>query len=261
MYAEAAPDVLLNILEENLATDNHAVFNLVRPAGAGILGSNPRTEFLWALENIAWAPERFIRVVDVLARLSEKKLDDNWLNKPINSLGSFFRCWLPQTSAPIEDRIAALGYLVKKYPEVSWSICVNQFSSQYSTAFPNHRPRWRPDAQGFGNGVPKTECYQMWRKALDLALNWVSHTEQTLHDLVCCDGSLPHKDQQIVWNLVEGWAGTASEQEKASLQETVRQHTMTKRARRQNDQAQEHPSSVRLLKAAKRAYVSIGIQR
>jgi len=148
MYAEAAPDELLNILEEDLAAENPAVFELVRPAGTGIWGSNPRTGLLWALENIAWAPERLIRVVDVLARLSEKKLDDNWVNKPINSLGSFFRCWLPQTSAPIEGRIAALEYLVKRYPEVSWSICVDQFDPRHSTAFPNHKPRWRPDAQG-----------------------------------------------------------------------------------------------------------------
>ena len=257
MYAEAAPDELLNILEESLATDNQAVFELVRPAGTGIWGSNPRTGLLWALENTAWAPERLIRVVDVLARLSGKKLDDNWVNKPINSLSSFFRCWLPQTSAPIEGRIAALEYLVKRYPEVSWSICVNQFDLQHSTAFPNHRPRWRPDARGSGNGVPGTELYQMSRRALDLALNWVSHTEQTLGDLVRCVGSLPDEDQQTVWRLVEEWAETASEQDKASLQEAVRRYTMTKCARKQKDQAQEQPSSVRLLKDAKRAYGSL----
>ncbi|SDX01005.1 helix-turn-helix transcriptional regulator [Litoreibacter albidus] len=257
MYAEAAPDELLSILEEDLVMENPAAFELVRPAGTGIWGSNPRTGLLWALENIAWAPERLIRVVDVLARLSEKKLDDNWVNKPINSLGSFFRCWLPQTSAPIEGRIAALEYLVKRYPEVAWSICVNQFEPGHSTASPNHRPRWRPDAQGSGNGVPGTERYQMSRRALDVALNWASHNEETLGDLVRCVGSLPDEDQQTVWKLVDEWAKSALEAEKASLRETVRRNMMTKRARRRKDQTEEQRPNVRLLKAAKRAYDSL----
>lgn len=257
MYAEAAPDELLSILEEDLVRENPAAFELVRPAGTGIWGTNPRTGLLWALENIAWAPERLIRVVDVLARLSEKKLDDNWVNKPINSLGSFFRCWLPQTSAPIEGRIAALEYLVERYPEVAWSICVDQFDPRHSTASPNHRPRWRPDAQGSGNGVPGTERYQMSRRALDLALDWAAHNEETLGDLVRCVGSLPDEDQQTVWNLVDVWAKSAFEAEKASLRETVRRYTMTKRARRRKDQTEEQRSNIRLLNAAKRAYNSL----
>jgi addiction module HigA family antidote len=257
MYAEAAPNELLNILEEDLASKNPAVFELVRPAGTGFWGSNPRTGLLWALENIAWAPERLIRVVDVLAMLSEKKLDDNWVNKPINSLGSLFRCWLPQTSALIEGRIAALEYLAERYPEISWSICVDQFDPRHSTAFPNHRPRWRPDAQGSGNGVPETERYQMSRKALDIALDWSSHNEETLGDLVRCLGSLPEEDQETVWKLVQGWANTADEQEKARLQETVRRYTMTKRAQRRKDRAREQRSSAKLLMAAEQAFESL----
>jgi addiction module HigA family antidote len=257
MYAEAAPDEFLDILEEDLATKEPAAFELVRPAGTGIWGSNPRTGLLWALENIAWAPERLIRVVDVLARLSEKKLDDNWVNKPINTLGSFFRCWLPQTSAQIDGRIAALEYLVRRNPEISWSICVDQFDSGHSSASPNHRPRWRPDAQGSGNGVPNAERYQMSRKALDLALEWPIHNESTLGDLVRNIGSLPDEDQKTVWKLVDEWAKTALEAEKAALRETVRRHTMTKRARRREDQTEEQQSNIRLLKAAKRAYDSL----
>ncbi len=254
MYAEAAPDELLNILEDDLAEDSPVVFELVRPTGGGLWGSSPRTGLLWALENIAWAPERLFRVVDVLARLSQKKLDDNLVNKPITSLGSLFRCWYPQTAAPIESRVAALEYLVKQYPEIAWKICVDQFDPGHRSVSPNHKPRWRPDAQGFGNGATGRERYQMSRKALDLALAWASHSEKTLGDLIRCISSFLVEDQEAVWKLVDEWALSATESEKASLRETVRRYTITRRARRKRDQANEEKDSAKSLKAAKRAY-------
>lgn len=254
MYAEAAPDEFLSILEDDLAEDNPVVFELVRPTGGGLWGSSPRTGLLWALENIAWAPERLVRVVDVLARLSQKKLDDNLVNKPINSLGSLFRCWYPQTAAPIEGRVSALEYLVKQYPEIAWKICVEQFDPGHSSASPNHKPRWRPDAQGFGNGASGHERYQMSRKALDLALAWASHSEKTLGDLIRCVSSFPVEDQETVWKLVDEWALSATEAEKASLRETVRRYAMTRRAKKKRDQANKPKEYAKSFKAARRAY-------
>lgn len=263
MYAEAAPDELLDILEDDLNQTQPAAFEVVRPAGNVLLGPNPRTGLLWALENMAWSSERLIRVVGVLARLSERKLDDNRLNKPINTLGSLFRCWLPQTSASIEGRIAALEYLVERYPKLAWSICVEQFEPGPSSASPNHRPRWRPDARGSGDGVPSNERNQMSRRALDLALGWAEHTKETLGDLVRCVGSLPDedqqtvwtdKDQQTVWKLVDDWSKSASGEEKASLRETVRRFATTKRVRRPRTNNKKPNQNAKMLKAAKHAY-------
>ena len=257
MYAEAAPDELLDILEDDLNQTQPAAFEVVRPAGNGLWGPNPRTGLLWALENMAWSPERLIRVVGVLARLSEKKLDDNWDNKPINTLRSLFRCWLPQTSASIERRIAALEYLVIQHPKVAWSVCVEQFEPASNSASPNHRPRWRPDARGSGDGVPGTEHYQMWRQALDLALDWAEHTKETIGDLVRCVGSLPDEDQHRVWKLIENWSKSASADEKANLRETVRRFAMTKPARRNRKDDDGSKQSAKMLRVAKRAYEAL----
>ncbi|WP_057461771.1 helix-turn-helix domain-containing protein [Pseudovibrio sp. POLY-S9] len=254
MYAEAAPDELLTILEEDLSRTQPAVFDVIRPAGTGLWDTNPRTGLLWALENTAWAPERLSRVVNILAHLSERKLDDNWVNKPINSLGSLFRCWLPQTSAPIEGRIAALEHLVTQNPKVAWPICLAQFEPKSSSASPNHRPSWRPDARGAGNGVPRTEIYEMSRRALDLALGWTKHDEKTLGDLVQCVSSFHEDDQQTVWELIDSWSQSASEEEKAKLREVIRRYTMTKRALRHSKKDGEPQQNARMLRAAKRAY-------
>lgn len=257
MYAEAAPDKLLDILEEDLNQTQPAAFEVVRPVRQWLCVPNPRAGLLWALENMAWSPERLIRVVQVLARLSEKKLDDNWVNKPINTLGSLFRWWFPQTSASIERRIAALEYLVKQYPKVAWSICVEQFEPGSNSASPNHRPRWRPDARNSGNGVPGTEHAQMRLRALDLALNWAEHTKETISDLVRCVGSLPDEDQQTVWKLVEDWSKSASADEKASLRETVRRYTLTKPAQNERENDYNPGQSAKMLRAAKRAYKAL----
>jgi hypothetical protein len=90
-YAEAAPEVFLDILETDLASSGSQVLALLRPAGSGVFGRCVRSELLWALEILSWDPARVLRVARLLARLSEAKTEDNWVNKPENGLASIFR--------------------------------------------------------------------------------------------------------------------------------------------------------------------------
>ena len=99
-YAEAAPDKFLSILERDLKSENPASFGLLRPVNPSVFGSSPsRTGLLWALEGLSWNPETLPRAVYLLAQLSQIQINDNWVNKPINSLKSIFRAWMPQTAA------------------------------------------------------------------------------------------------------------------------------------------------------------------
>ena len=59
LYAEAAPNEFLAILEEDLRTPEPQIYALMTPAGSGIFGGCPRTGLLWALENLAWKPNSF----------------------------------------------------------------------------------------------------------------------------------------------------------------------------------------------------------
>jgi hypothetical protein len=82
-YAEAAPDRFLDILEADLNSNDPKILSLLKPASSGVFGGGcPRMGLLWALELLAWKPQRLSRVARLLARLSEPKIDDNWLNKP-----------------------------------------------------------------------------------------------------------------------------------------------------------------------------------
>ena len=228
-YAEAAPDEFFALLEEDLARPTPVLRALLRPAGAGVFDSPARTGVLWALERLAWNSRTFPRVVNILARLSQTKIDDNWMNKPINSLSAVFRSWLPQTAAPLDDRIKALETLCRRFPDIGWQICLQQFEGGKQLGSFSNRPRWRNDAADAGRGVTGREGYEFSRKALDLALAWPMHSGATLGDLIMCLGNVPDEDQLSVWGLVDTWLHAETDtQTKADLRERIRRTILTR---------------------------------
>jgi hypothetical protein len=122
------------------------------------------------LEGLAWNPRYLPRVTDILARLSTRKIEDNWVNKPEGSLQAIYRSWMPQTAASLGERIKALESLAKRHPEIGWEVCAEQFETGSRTGHDSHRPRWRGDASGAGQVVTRREDYEFIRKAVDIAL-------------------------------------------------------------------------------------------
>jgi addiction module HigA family antidote len=230
-YAEAAPELFLDILEQDLRSADPKVLALMRPAEGGMFSSPGRTGLLWALEVLAWNPLWLPRVVLILGKLSEPKIADNWANKPDHSLASIFRCWLPQTAATVEERIVALELLVRRHPQVGWRTCVDQFDPHSTTGDYTYRPRWRRDAIGAGESASGQDRYRMARKALDLAIAWPTHNENTLGDLVERLRGIPPEDQETVWSAIDTWTAEGpDERRKAALRETIRRSTMTRRS-------------------------------
>lgn len=231
LYAEAAPEEFLKIIEQDLRSPDPQVHSLMTPADTGIFSSCPRTGLLWALENLAWNAETLPRVCRILARLSEREINDNWANKPERSLEDIFRCWMPQTAAPLDARIRTLEQLAKEFPAVGWNICVAQFTPGSQVGHYTHRPRWRSDASGAGHLLTRGESLSFVRKCADLALAWPSHDEGTLGDLVESLQGLPPDDQNTVWDLVLKWAAKeADEDRKAILRERIRRFALTRSA-------------------------------
>lgn len=233
LYAEAAPNEFLRIIEDDLKNPEPEVFGLMKPADPGLFGGGcPRSGLLWALESLAWKTEQLPRVSLILARLAERKIDDNWANKPQESLGALFRSWMPQTSAPLDHRLQALHMLTQKFPGVGWDICVAQFACHQGVGRDSQRPRWRSDASGFGRPVTQKEMWDFARNTLDLALAWPRHNENTLGDLVTNLQGLPEEDQNTVWNLIDAWAAKETdERRKASLREQIRRFAFLRRSR------------------------------
>jgi len=232
LYAEAAPETFIDILEQDLKSNDPQVLALLSPASSGLFGNCPRAGLLWALEGLAWRPERLLPVARILARLSQQKIEDNWVNKPEQSLEALFSSWIPQTAATIGERLAALEALKKQFPKVVWWICMEQLDEGSRTGSYSCRPRWRNDAFGAGQFAPQEEIIQTCLKAFDIAINWPTQDERTLSDLVERLQNLPDDAQKKVFDLVRDWASRdQDEAAKAMLRERVRQFAFTRRTR------------------------------
>lgn len=229
-YAEAAPVPFLDIVEADLDSENPQLAVLFVPAGVGPFGGCPRTGMLWALELLAWKPERLFRITSILAKLCEWRVDDNWANKPMNTLQSIFRCGMPQTGASLEQRNQALEKLSRKFPDVGWQVCMGQFNSGLFLGINSHKPRWRTDAFDAGKVTTDAEAWEGRCKAVELALDWPGHDEHTLGDLIECIWVLNPDQRSRVWELISAWNDTGpNDSQKAELRERIRNWVLTRR--------------------------------
>lgn len=232
-YAEAAPDIFLNLLQMDLRRER-VVVGLLKPVAPGSTAGPQRTGLLWALETVAWNPDYLPRVVSILGDLAETPIDDNWLNKPMASLQMILSSRMPQTAARLPLRQQALMALSKRNPTVGWRICVDQCAIGPWIGHYSHRPEWRNDATGFGEPVDEEEALAFRRTAIDIALGWPAHDEQTLGDLVQHLPGLDEGDAIRVWAAVDDWRITAPDHAKAQLRERIRLFALTRRGRRRD---------------------------
>ena len=222
-YAEAAPDTFLSIIEADLDSDNPQIAALFAPAHTVIFGDCPRSGMLWALELLAWKPERLIRVASILAKMCKWRIDDNWANKPMHTLKSIFQFWMPQTAASLGERNKALEWLAKKFPEVGWQVCADQFGLDSIIGNHCNVPRWRTDARDAGKVTMDGDALQGPLKAIELALDWPEHDERTLGDLVERLEALGADQRERVWELISDWNGaSATDGQRAALRERIR---------------------------------------
>ena len=235
LYAEAAPEAFLTLIEKDLKEQARVFEGLLKPASSHVFAHCPRTGLLWALECLTWNPKNLARVSAILAQLSRTKIDDNWANKPIASLAAIYMAPCPQTAASIEERIKGLEILVSRFPDIGWQICIEQFDPGQYAWIDSYRPRWRTDAAGAGEVVDPRDIHEFARQALDLALAWPRHTSTTLGDLVLRLGGMSDEYQSDVWDLVEAWSQTENDESaKAEVREQIRRRALTARGQRRN---------------------------
>ena len=234
-YAEAAPDIFLQIVEDDLNSANPQIAVLMDSSTTVYFGESERASMLWALEILAWKPERLARVVFVLARLCEFKFNDNRSNTPMHSVKSIFRIWMPQTAASLKERNKVLETLCTRFPGIGWQICISQFRSKSGVGVPNVKPRWRTDAQNAGEPiVDQNEIHKARDHAIQLALNWAEHDEHTLSQLIWCLENLSPKFKRQVWKVISKWIICGrTDIQKEKLRESVRLSILTQFTHRQ----------------------------
>ena len=225
VYAEAAPEAFLQILERDMFGSTPEVAALMKPKGDVVFAQSERVDLLWALELLAWNPAWLDRVVGLLAKLAEIEPDDNLANKPSGSLKSIFRSWMPQTGTPLAHRIAVFDRLVEKHPNVAWSIATSQFQEGSSMGAYSQKPNWRDYAQGFGEPISMNERREFVIHCIETCINWPSHTRETLADLMERIKVIRLSDLARLRNVVAAWADRAQDKDRAWLRERIRVST------------------------------------
>ena len=239
LYAEAAPGAFLDIIERDLRSAQPETLGLLRPVDTGLFGSAcPRTGLLWALEGLAWNPVTFPRVVRILGRLSEVEINDNWANKPISSLSSIFRAWMPQTAADHETRLKAVHMLLDKHTAVGWRVCIEQFGDYGNRVGDySHKPTWRTDGYGFGEPFETWDPINAFVFAMvEIALSRPSYTVEMLCDLIARLHALGPELQERVWNIIDDWRKDgAGDEDIANVREKIRVTVLSRRGRKKAD--------------------------
>jgi addiction module HigA family antidote len=256
VYAEAAPDTFLKIFERDLKTEQPASISILKPIEAGLFGfHSSRVGLLWALEGLAWNPATLTRAVLILGRLACVEISDNHGNKPIASLETVFRAWMPQTAADHDQRLKALMSLLEKFPSVAWKVCVDQFG-HYSNSVGDysHKPKWRSDGYGFGEPFKfMGPIHAFVREMVEVSLTRPTYTADMLCDLVDRLHGLADKDQKRVWKVIEAWKGSASDPDIAKVREKIRVTVLSHRGRRRA----KDENFATLTKTAKAVYASM----
>jgi hypothetical protein len=118
MLAEASPDSFLTALEKSLDTiEETKIEKLFTDSGDMMMGECSYCNLLWALETVSWNKEYLVRVILLLARLSELDIEYGRNNRPFNSLKDIFTGWVRYCSATHDERIGIIeNVLLKKIP-------------------------------------------------------------------------------------------------------------------------------------------------
>jgi hypothetical protein len=152
LLAEAVPDVFLDAAQKGLEGEQPLLgLMFADNVGDALTVSSPHTGLLWALENVAWSPEHFSLAIEQLARLAEVDPGGRLSNRPAASLADIFRSWLPQTSVPLDRRLAVLDGVRARHPTVSWPLMLTMLPESHAVGSFSHSPRyrdWKPPETG-----------------------------------------------------------------------------------------------------------------
>lgn len=144
LLVEAAPSEVIEALESGIASAPELMRQMFTDEEAGVFGaSSSHTEFLWALERLAWSVDYFADAVDLLAELHNLDPGGRLLNRPAESVKSILFPGHPQTSADFDQRMSALMRLRDRHPQLAWEVMLSMLPNQRATQLVHHGPEYR----------------------------------------------------------------------------------------------------------------------
>jgi hypothetical protein len=143
VLAEAAPQAFLEKMENLVQQCPEIISELFNDQEVGFWNNPYHTHILWALEILAWDPAMLPRVTLLLGRITQLDKGTAYANRPINTLSNIFRWWYPQSFATFEERKEVVLLLIKRNPDVAFSLLLSLAPHMSDIAMNNHKPMWQ----------------------------------------------------------------------------------------------------------------------
>lgn len=184
LIAEASPSIFTNEINTSLAQKDAPIMSLFNEEDGLFAPESKYPYLLWALESLAWLPDRILEVADILLKLSERDPGGKLANRPFSSLVDIFLPWKPHTTASFEDRLSILHELGKRGYSKMWDLLIALLPKNSGYTSGTHQLKWR----GYDLSVPCGATYaEIWK-----------HAEFVCDELKACyDGSDSHMAELI----------------------------------------------------------------
>jgi predicted ATPase len=173
------------------------------------MGSSPHVGLLWAVEKLAWSDDLVDRVVEVLAKLSDRDRDNpnaRMANRPIASLRNVLHPIMPQSCTTVEQRLLFLDRVLERFPEVGWPLTLSM-TTQLEMFLESQRPQWLEWVRGSlpakGSQCSEEEWQQQVTESVGLLLRHAGKSAAHWADLVQLTSQNPEFRDRILDVLVE----------------------------------------------------------
>lgn len=222
-FAEAAPDEALEAMEQGLEGEDSPLLKLFMDRDVSLFGDSQHSWLLWALETLSWSPEHFGRAALLLARLARVEPGGKLANRPAHSLHNIFLPWLPQTTAPLEQRLRVLDVIRQREPAVAWKLLRGLLPTSHEIGHFAATPHWRnwsPDQQ---QRVTVAEYLAAVGEIVTRLLDDAGQNGERWRELVERLATLPPDQHEAVVGRLDGLdVGGLSTQDRASIWHALR---------------------------------------
>ena len=169
VLAEASPVPFMEALDR-LLQGNPDDAKMIFEEGGDLSGHSFHSNFLWALETLAWEPLYLSRVSLLLAKLASIDPGGKLSNRPIASLREIFLAWHPGTSASLKQKTEVLDLILSREPEVAWSLIKKLLPSSHEMSHPTSEPRWKDFSRSTQKSTTRHDIWLAYQEYIKIAL-------------------------------------------------------------------------------------------
>ena len=165
--AEAAPDEYLASVNRFLQLKENGAGELFAQERPGLMGRTYLGGFIEALQRLAWLPQYFASVLDILARLAQIDPGGQIGPRPADIMQRILHPYGAHTTVEASVRMDVFSALLNKYPEPLWNVLVGLLpGDRYAFVEGAGEPVYRLPAnmKKAGEGVTRAEAYEQFNR-------------------------------------------------------------------------------------------------